>query len=226
MDLRGFIEDLTILLGDWPDQGGPLSNQRFPVATLQRLVHEGRALVATVYRPREHRAAVRVKLRAQRSQDLATYGRAVLRVLDVRDADERVLADPQVTANSKRDWSSVYPAPPGQQLVWQQGVKVSVTRVPEAPTLVLVDPVPARDCEWTALILMDGVAPAEWQLTDDVSAYPYLAAVRHYVLSAAYAGQLESAAAMNTSEAHFKRFERLVSVDKAAAIEVVKEAAA
>lgn len=223
MNLQQFIESIAKGLGDLPDAGGPLSFQAWSVDELRTAVQEGRATVARVYRRKEHAAVLDVPVTAGPVHDLSEYGAQVNRVLGVIDGSGKVVQELHTTANSRRDWTALWPAETLAQPAWAP-TNFNVTRVQGTDAVLLVDPpIPTADT-YRLRVVMHGVAPAPWSLESCVDAYPYLSALRFFVQAQALASQVESATALSTSVKRMEQFVALMGAVRVADAEVQREA--
>lgn len=221
MTLQDLITDLAIALGDYVDDGGPRSFTRWPVSFLQRRIQEARALIATVYRRREHTRVLEVLVVAGAVQDLSRHGHSVLRVMGVINPAGETVQNLRTAASTKRDWGALWPVSTPAEPAWAPET-FTVTKIPETDAVLLVDPPVPTSCEYRLRVLMQGVPPDAWELTDSVDAYQWLAAVRSYAMSEALASQVESPAAMNLSADHMKRFLGLVGAARLADTETAR----
>lgn len=215
MTLQELIEDLSLGLGDYIDNGGPHSFKRWSVEFLQRRVHEARCTVATIYRRREHTRVLDIRVASGAVQDLGVHGHRVLRVIGVIDPAGTMVQRLRTSATGKRDWDSLWPVDTPPEPAWAPEA-FTVTKVQDTDAILLVDPPIPTACEYRLRVVMEGVPPDEWDLTATVDAYPWVAAIRSYAMSEALASQVESPAALALSADHMKRFIALVGAARTA----------
>lgn len=223
MKLQQLINELAEGLGDFADHGGPLSFNRWSVPTLAGFVHEARCTIATIYRRKEHTAVLDIRVPAGAVHDLTAHGSVLMRVLAVIDATGKVVQEIKTSANSKRDWGALWPAATPAEPAWAPET-FTVTKVQGTDTIVMVDPPIPTACEYKLRVVMQGVPPTEWQLTDEIDTCQYLGAIRAYVMSAALGAQVESPAALTYSSDHMKRFLGFMGALKMTDAEVAREA--
>lgn len=222
MRLLDLVNELAQSLGDYPDEGGPLSFQTWSREFLANRVHEARCAIATVFRRKEHAGVVDVPLSAGGVFDLSAYGARVVRVLSLSRRGKEVIRVTE-TGTSKRDWTALWTSTVPADPAWAPDA-FRVTKVAGADSVVTVDPPIPGDDGYTLRVLLEGVPPARWELTDTIDTCAYLGAIRFYVLSTAKGEQVEGAAARADSAQHMTDFRTMMGAARVADQEVAREA--
>jgi hypothetical protein len=220
--LLDLINELAESLGDYPDDGGPLSFVTWSRTFLSNRVHEARCAIATIYRRREHASVVDVPLSAGGVFDLGVYGARILRVLSLLHHGQEVVRVTEA-ATSRRDWGALWTARVPAEPAWEPAA-FRMSKVSGADTILTVDPpIPTRE-GYVLRVLLDGVPPTKWDLHDPIDTCAYIGAIRQYVLSTAKGEQVENPAARAASEQHMAHFLRMMGGAKTADAEADREA--
>jgi hypothetical protein len=207
--LASVVDELAADLGDFVDQGGPLSFNRYSRSRISAALQEGMCLIATVFKPSDFEAVLEIPLVAGNVQIAQVGAAKVTRLLSIHDncQSERTVQTLNQSAMEQpksAEWANLWvgrkcDSPPGGALF-----PLNVTPMHgSSRSWMFSKPIP-QDGQYTMRVLAKGVAPSLADL-DDVAGCAHFAAAREYARSVLLASHMESVASLTAGQDALKR---------------------